>query len=33
LGFSKAAFYLKQRKVEQKLANGRAELVFRKSAA
>ncbi len=33
LGYSKAKFYFEQRKVEQKLANGHAELVFMKSAA
>ncbi|MBW1764127.1 MAG: hypothetical protein JRJ23_05205 [Deltaproteobacteria bacterium] len=33
LGFSKPKFYFEQKKVDQKLANGYAEQLFRKSAA
>ena len=32
-GFSKTKFYFEQKKVDQKLANGYAEQLFRKSAA
>jgi hypothetical protein len=33
LGFFKTKFYFEQKKVDQKLANGHAELVFGKSVA
>jgi len=33
LGFSKTKFYLEQKKIGQKLANGHAEQVFGKSVA